>query len=67
MATSSTANDATVVGHEAPAPGTPGGAADFAAIYEANSRAVYYLALRLLGDATRAEDAAHDVFLKAFR
>jgi len=67
MATSSTASDATVAGHEAPAPETPCVAAGFAAIYEANSRAVYYLALRLLGDATRAEDAAHDVFLKAFR
>ena len=40
---------------------------DFASIYEAHSRAIYYLALRLLGDATRAEDAAQDVFLKAFR
>lgn len=40
---------------------------DFAALYEAHSRAVYYLAVRLLGDPTRAEDAAHDVFLKAFR
>jgi RNA polymerase sigma-70 factor, ECF subfamily len=40
---------------------------DFAALYEAHARAVYYLALRLLGNASRAEDAAHDVFLKAFR
>lgn len=40
---------------------------DFAALYEAHARAIYYLALRLLGDSTRAEDAAHDVFLKAFR
>jgi RNA polymerase sigma-70 factor (ECF subfamily) len=39
----------------------------FAAIYHEHSRAIYYLALRLLGDPTRAEDAAHDVFLKAFR
>ena len=39
----------------------------FAAIYTEHSRAVYYLALRLLGDVTQAEDATHDVFLKAFR
>ena len=40
---------------------------DFAAIYTAHARAIYYLALRMLDDATRAEDAVHDVFLKAFR
>lgn len=40
--------------------------ADFAALYAAHSRPVYYLALRLLGDPQQAEDAAHDVFLKAF-
>jgi RNA polymerase sigma-70 factor (ECF subfamily) len=28
---------------------------------------VYYLALRLLGDPTQAEDATHDVFLRAYR
>ncbi len=39
----------------------------FGAIYAEHSRAIYYLALRLLGDATQAEDATHDVFLKAFR
>lgn len=37
------------------------------ALYEAHGRPVYYLALRLLGDPTQAEDATHDVFLKAFR
>jgi len=42
-------------------------ASDFAAIYREHSRAIYYLALRLLGDPARAEDAAHDVFLRAFR
>lgn len=42
-------------------------ASDFAGIYREHSRAIYYLTLRLLGDPTRAEDAAHDVFLKAFR
>jgi RNA polymerase sigma-70 factor (ECF subfamily) len=40
---------------------------EFAAVYEEHSRAVYYLALRLLGDPAQAEDATHDVFLKAFR
>ncbi|MCP5523623.1 MAG: RNA polymerase sigma factor [Verrucomicrobiales bacterium] len=40
---------------------------DFAALYTAHAKPVYYLALRLLGDPTRAEDAAHDVFLKAWR
>jgi len=38
----------------------------FAAIYEKHSKPIYYLALRMLGDPSRAEDAAHDVFLKAF-
>ncbi len=37
------------------------------AIYEEHSRPVYYLALRMLGDPTQAEDATHDVFLKAYR
>lgn len=41
--------------------------AEFAALYEAHNRQVYYLALRLLGDPVLAEDAAHDVFLKAWR
>lgn len=39
----------------------------FGAVYEEHSRCIYYLALRLLGDPTQAEDATHDVFLKAFR
>src|SRR5436190_12540419 len=38
-----------------------------AAIYREHSRPIYYLALRMLGDPTQAEDAAHDVFLKAYR
>ena len=37
------------------------------AIYEEHSRPIYYLALRMLGDPTQAEDATHDVFLKAYR
>lgn len=40
---------------------------ELAAIYEAHARQVYYLALRMLGDPTQAEDATHDVFLKAYR
>lgn len=39
----------------------------FAEVYAAHSRAIYYLALRFLGDPEKAEDATHDVFLKAFR
>ena len=42
-------------------------ARDFGAIYEAHAQGIYYLALRFLGDPTRAEDVAHDVFLKAYR
>ena len=38
-----------------------------AAIYEEHSRPIYYLALRFLGNPAQAEDATHDVFLKAFR
>lgn len=40
---------------------------EFAEIYNEHSRSIYYLALRLLGDPEKAEDATHDVFLKAFR
>ncbi len=40
---------------------------EFGAVYTGHSRAIYYLALRLLGDPQKAEDATHDVFLKAFR
>jgi RNA polymerase sigma-70 factor (ECF subfamily) len=42
-------------------------ASEFADLYTEHSRAIYYLALRFLGDASKAEDATHDVFLKAFR
>ncbi len=41
--------------------------AELAAVYEEHSRQVYYLSLRMLGDPTQAEDATHDVFLKAYR
>lgn len=40
---------------------------EFSSLYEENDRAIYYLALRFLGDPQKAEDATHDVFLKAFR
>ncbi|MFZ0826293.1 MAG: sigma-70 family RNA polymerase sigma factor [Verrucomicrobiia bacterium] len=40
---------------------------EFSSLYEENNRAIYYLALRFLGDPQKAEDATHDVFLKAFR
>jgi len=41
--------------------------AEFGAIYEQYSRQIYYLALRMLSDPAQAEDATHDIFLKAFR
>jgi RNA polymerase sigma-70 factor (ECF subfamily) len=41
--------------------------ADLSSLYTAHSRAIYYLALRFLGDPQKAEDATHDVFLKALR
>jgi RNA polymerase sigma-70 factor (ECF subfamily) len=41
--------------------------AALAELYSAHSRAIYYLALRFLGDPQKAEDATHDVFLKALR
>ncbi len=41
--------------------------APFAALYEEHSRAIYYLCLRFLSDPEKAQDATHDVFLKAFR
>ncbi|HZM01961.1 MAG TPA: RNA polymerase sigma factor, partial [Candidatus Saccharimonadales bacterium] len=40
---------------------------EFGDIYDRHSRAIYYLALRFLGDPQKAEDATHDVFLKAIR
>jgi len=48
-------------------PVLPGAPRDFAALYETHSRAIYYLALRYLSDSAKAEDATHDVFLKAYR
>ena len=43
------------------------GESEFADLYTEHSRAIYYLALRFLSDPQKAEDATHDVFLKAFR
>jgi RNA polymerase sigma-70 factor, ECF subfamily len=40
---------------------------EFANLYAEHSRAIFYLALRFLGDPQKAEDATHDVFLKAFK
>jgi RNA polymerase sigma-70 factor (ECF subfamily) len=40
---------------------------EFADLYAEHNRAIYYLALRMLSDPQKAEDATHDVFLKAFR
>src|SRR5688572_4564775 len=40
---------------------------EFGAVYQEHSQCIYYLALRLLGDSTQAQDATHDVFLKAYR
>ena len=43
------------------------GTAEFAELYQEHSRAVYYMALRFLGDPQKAEDITHDVFLKVYR
>ena len=43
------------------------GSAAFGAVYQEHSQAIYYLALRYLGDPERAQDVTHDVFLKAWR
>jgi len=40
---------------------------EFGAVYEAHSQCIFYLALRLLGDPAQAQDATHDVFVKAYR
>ena len=41
--------------------------AELGRLYDEHSQAIYYLTLRFLGDPQKAEDATHDVFLKAFR
>lgn len=40
---------------------------ELTALYEEHSQAIYYLALRFLGNTSQAEDVTHDVFLKAYR
>jgi RNA polymerase sigma-70 factor (ECF subfamily) len=40
---------------------------EFGEVYREHSQCIYYLALRLLGDPAQAQDATHDVFLKAYR
>jgi RNA polymerase sigma-70 factor (ECF subfamily) len=53
-----------------PPPGTDSsalGSEGFAAVYQEHSQAIYYLALRYLGDPNRAQDVTHDVFLKAWQ
>ncbi len=52
---------------EPPSRGSGWSSSQFAAVYQEHSRPIYYLALRFLGDAALAEDATHDVFLKAYR
>jgi len=43
------------------------GSSAFGEMYTEHNRAIYYLCLRMLSDPEKAEDATHDVFLKAFR
>lgn len=57
----------TAVAEAAPGDGAAWSSPEFGEIYEQHSRPIYYLALRMLSDPTQAEDATHDVFLKAFR
>jgi RNA polymerase sigma-70 factor (ECF subfamily) len=55
---------------EQPTPGQPLpdlASDEFTGLYRTHSHEIYYLTLRLLGDAHKAEDATHDVFLKAYR
>jgi RNA polymerase sigma-70 factor (ECF subfamily) len=40
---------------------------EFGQVYEEHSQSIFYLALRLLGNPAQAQDATHDVFIKAFR
>lgn len=40
---------------------------DFSEIYEEHSRPIYYFVLRYLGDSAQAEDATHDIFIKAYK
>ena len=40
---------------------------EFGSMYHEHAKAIYYLALRMLSEPAQAEDATHDIFLKAFR
>ena len=40
---------------------------EFGELYTEHNRPIYYLCLRMLSDPGKAEDATHDVFIKAFR
>ena len=53
--------------HAKPPPALADAPPDFAALYQEHSRAIFYLALRFMGDQQKAEDATHDVFLRAWR
>ncbi|MFM1943482.1 MAG: polymerase sigma-E factor [Verrucomicrobiota bacterium] len=48
-------------------PGQLWNSPEFGSVYAEHSRAIYYLALRLLNDTALAEDAVQDVFLKAWK
>ncbi len=52
---------------ESPVPTPDLGSSELSELYQTHSREIYYLTLRLLGDPQRAEDATHDVFIRAFR
>lgn len=60
-------NDSAEVPELLDLPPTAWPALELGALYDEHKQAIYYLALRFLGDPQRAEDATHDVFLKAFR
>ena len=63
----------TIVSEPRTEPGCPDkpparlGSSEFGELYTEHSKAIFYLCLRLLSDPDKAEDATHDVFLKAFR
>jgi RNA polymerase sigma-70 factor (ECF subfamily) len=63
----STAPRTTALSSDSPSSPYPLTDSEFGELYNEHSRAIYYLALRFLSDPQKAEDATHDVFLKAFR
>ena len=67
METSGCVSEASDMAEAAPLCGGRWDSREMEAIYSEHSKAVYYLALRYLGNPAQAEDAAHDVFLKLFR